>query len=197
MTDSLKNRATLLTGGSGALWHSIVCELLRAGVRLQITFRSPEELDELFTFLRTQKLPAAGQPLIPIKVDDLKTTQLEWTPSATQRDFGRVEFWINLFDGKETMERILENVEPLMKKRHFGGIIHVARADAESVSILQQQIAAHSASGIQTHILSLPTNSAEAPKPDETARKIIELLVDTVKSSEKTSEPSPTVPTVA
>ena len=197
MTDTLKNRATLLTGGSGPLWHAIVCELLHAGVRLEMTFRAQDELDALFTYLRAQKLPAAGQPLIPIKVDDLKTTQLEWTPSATQRDFGRVEFWINLFDGKETVQRILTNVEPLMKKRHFGGIVHVARGDADSVPMLMERIGALSADGIQTHILVLPTNSAETPKPEETARKVVELLAGTIVTTEKAKEPAPPTPAAA
>lgn len=179
MAGVLQNRATLLTGGKGPLWHAIVGELLRAGVRLEMTFRNQEELDELYAGLRTQKLPAAGQPLIPIKVDDLKTTQLEWTPSATQRDFGRVEFWVNLYDELETVQRILANVEPLMKKRHFGGIVHVAQGDLESITMLQGKIQTLSGDGIKVHVLMQTGPVANSPKPEETAKKIVELLVGT------------------
>ena len=124
MNGVLADKAVLLTGGNGRIWHLIVKELLAGDAKLEFTFRSDSELNELFAFIRKYGLPHMNQPCIPILVNDVYTTQLDWAPAAVQRDFMRLEYLVNLFEDPPVFERLLEKTLPLMEARGTGCVVY-------------------------------------------------------------------------
>ena len=180
MSVTLKDKAVLIAGATSEIGKQVTAELLAAGARCEITFHSDAALGELFAFLKGRGLPAFGQPLIPIKLNNFNQSQVIWGPVAAQRDFGRLELMVNLLDTQletrelDSVRKLTETALPLMKKRGFGRIVHVSPDRKALTSLAVEKEGDVLVTGIDP--------GTENAKPEAIAKKVMEFLGIAAKS---------------
>ncbi len=87
----IKDKVALITGGSKGIGGATATLLAREGVRLAISARSQQELDEKAKALRDE----CGAEVLPLAADCSKTADVDAMVAKVARHYGRIDILVN------------------------------------------------------------------------------------------------------
>ena len=137
-----ENRVAVVTGGTGALGGAVVTDLLAAGARVALTYRSDEEWATL-----VQDAVAKKAHLLGVKADLTHAAEVESFAREVRTLWGRLDFLVTVAGGFaagkswETDEKTWEHmlnlnlrsvlnclhvVVPMMIEQNFGRIVTIS-----------------------------------------------------------------------